>query len=280
MATKIGHQARTLFGQMHDKSSLTRSGHLDRAEAFGDALQAQGIQNIGDVKLKHVMRYMDELKERGLSESTLANYASTIRQVCEKVGKADMIPRTNEAAFGFTRTVEDRMQPVVRSETERAAAEKFAERIEAYGRNDTSWCALAYRMTQEFGLRRQEALKSNQVIERDGKQYLVVEGAKGGRPRQVELVRASQREIISQVQGHISRTGGKSLMPPLMTQAQAKQFYSNVVNRAGGTKDAKLNSQANRHQDMQDAKRSGATAAEIAERSGHGREDVQGHYVP
>jgi len=273
------YETKQVLARMRGQGAGTKREHLERAERIGAFMHSQGLNGIDNMKLKHVERFMESLADRGLSESTRANYASTLRMIADRIGKGDMIAKSNEKAFGFARTATDRYQPVVRSADERLAAEKFTQRIENHGRTDTRWVALGYRMSQEFGLRRKEAVKSTQVVERDGRQYLVVEGAKGGRPRQVEITTDVQKHLLTEVRQHLKETGGKSLMPPDLTQKQALQQYSNVVSRAGGTKDVKLHTHANRHQNLQDQAAAGATAKEIADRSGHGREEVAGHYV-
>jgi len=277
----LEHQARKIVVKYRGcGSTLTKKAHLDRAQDFGKFCAHAGLNSMEHIGLKVVQKYMQHLKDKGLGNSALSNHASTVRIIAARVGKPDMIPRSNKQAFGFSRTKVERMQPIVRNDAERDAAAKFSEKIVAYGRTETTWAGLAYRMTQEFGLRRLEALRSNQIIERDGRQYLKVEGAKGGKPRQVEITTDAQRKLLTEVHAHIKENRGKSLMPKDLNQKQAVQIYSNIVHRAGGTKCEKLHSHANRHQDLQDQKAVGATDKEIADRSGHGREKISGHYVP
>jgi len=278
---KLEHEARRVVARYRGcGASLTKKAHLDRAQQFGKFCAHAGLNSMEHIGLKIVQKYMQSLKDQGLGNSALSNHASTIRIIAARVGKPDMIPKSNKQAFGFCRSLDQRMQPIVRNDAERDAAARFSEKIVAYGRTETTWAALAYRMTQEFGLRRQEALRSSQIIERDGRQYLKVEGAKGGRPRQVEITTDVQRKLITEVHAHIKENHGKSLMPKDLNQKQAVQNYSNIVHRAGGTKREKLHSHANRHQDLQDQAKAGATPRERALRSGHNREEVDGHYVP
>jgi len=265
MATKIGHQARQLFSKMHDRAASTRAGHLDRAEAIGNFMQKQGLRSIEHMKLKHVQRYMETLKQAGLNASTLSNHASTIRAIADKIGKGDMIAKTNAKAFGFSRTLEARRQPV---NVNRDLTARVEQSLNQKGH---TWAGLAYKMTKEFGLRRQEALLSNKTIERDGKEYLEVKGAKGGKPRQLEVKTPEQREALRQVREHISRTGGKSLCPPEKSLEQTKQCYSNHVNRAGGLRAENAHSHANRHAWAQASDKSDIeTAIDL----GHGRPEI------
>jgi len=269
MATKIGHQAKNLFGKSYEKAGSTREGHLNRAETIGDFMQGQGLRSIGDMKLKHCERFMETLKQNGLLDSTLANYATTLRAIADKIGKGDMIAKTNAEAFGFSRDLEDRRNPV---KVDRDLVAKVEQTLVDKGHG---WAGLAYQMTQQFGLRRQEALLSNQTIERDGKTYLVVKGAKGGRPREVEVKTAEQRATLERVQEHIKNSGGQSLCPTDKTLKQAKSCYSNHVNRAGGLRSQNAHSHANRHGWAQDSNKSDR---ELAQDLGHNRAEVVKHY--
>lgn len=273
MATKIGYQAKSLFGKMYDKAGSTRTGHQHRAEKIGDFMQSQGLRCIEHMKLKHVERYMELQVTRGLSESTLANYASTLRAIAKKVGKGDMVAKSNAEAFGFSRDLGARRHPIM------VDREKVSEVEKLLTEKGHEWAGLAYRMTQEFGLRRQEALLSNCIIVREGKTFLIVKGAKGGRAREIEVKNQSQRNVLEKVQGHIAAAGGNSLCPSSMNLKQAKQCYSNHVNRAGGKKVTNSHSHANRHGWAQLEKTAGASDCDLSKDLGHGRPEVVKHYV-
>jgi len=269
MATKIGHQAGQIFAKSHKGAGSTREGHQQRAVTIGDDMQAQGLRSIEHMKLKHCERFMDKMKEADLSESRLEAYASTLRKIATSIGKGDMIAEKNQEAFGIGRSLDDRRNPV---EVDRDLVARVEQTLVDKGH---SWAGLAYQMTQQFGLRRQEALLSNQTVERDGKTYLVVKGAKGGRARQVEVKTAEQRATLERVQEHIKTTGGQSLCPPEKNLEQAKQCYSNHINRAGGLRVDNGHSHANRHGWAQDSNKSDR---ELAQDLGHNRAEVVKHY--
>lgn len=271
MASKIGHEARSLFGKMHDKSSLTRAGHLERAERIGDFLQSRGLRSVEHCKTKHVQALFTHLQEQGLSAGTLANYASTMREIAERIGKENIVPRTNEG-LGFTRTQTDRYQPMnADKQGIQAVQERLFDRAE--------WKGHAYQMQREFGLRLKESILSGKVVERDGKPFLQVDGAKGGRPRLVPIDTEAKAAALQARNDFVKSQGWKSLCPADKSLEQGWRSLSNSVHREGGTRDSGANSHANRHAYAQDLDKSGASKGEISEQLGHGREEVVNHYV-
>ena len=265
MSTKLGHQARSTIGKGdRGGSGKTAKEHRQRAEKIGDFMASQGLQKIDDMKLKHCERYMDSLEQRGLGESARANHASTLRMVADAIGKGDMIPASNKEAFGFeNRAGTARFNPV---DVDREAVQKVTENLQSKG---YAGDALAYEMTQAFGLRRAEALKSNQTVEIDGKTYLVVEFAKGAKERGVPVETAYQKDVLSRVQAHVAEKAERSLVPDNQTWKQGLQNYSNHVHRAGGTKADNCHSHANRHGWIQDLRAAGVSIPEIDKVTGH-----------
>ena len=265
MSTKIGHQARSLMGKGHKGAGSTAREHRQRAEKIGDFMQAEGLQNIEHMKLKHAVKYIESLKERGLSDSSLANHATTLRIVADKIGKGSMIDKNNEAAFGFSnRPGAERFNPVA---TDREKVEQVRQTLEEKGHG---WAALGYEMSKEFGLRRAESLKSNLTVEREGKTYLVVELSKGNKYREVEVRTPSQMDVLDRVQAHLAGKRERSLIPDAKSLKQGLQCYSNHVSRAEGTKATKAHSHANRHAHVQDMRADGASSKEIDRETGHG----------
>lgn len=271
MAKDLGREARLLFGKMHDKSTLTASDHKERAERIGDFMKTQGLRSIEDCKSKHVKAFFNELKEQGLSAGTMANYASTMRQIAHKIGKDNIVPRQNEK-LGFSRSQTDRYQPMTADKQAiQTVQERLFERAE--------WKGHAYQMQREFGLRLKESILSGKVVEQDGKLFLQVDGAKGGRDRLVPIDTESKAAALQARNDFVKEQGWKSLCPADKTLEQGWRSLSNSVHREGGTKDDQANSHANRHAFAQDLDKSGASKGEISEQLGHGREEVVNHYV-
>lgn len=273
----ITKQTLGLFGKGRNGNGQgTKEKTLQQAKTIGDFMQSQGLRNIQDMKLKHCEKFMNELKEKELSLSTMANYATVLREIASRIGKGDMIARTNQEAFGFTRELDDRRQPV-QADLDKAAQVTEALR-EAPGRE---WAALGREMADAFGLRRQEALRNCQTIERDGKTWLEVkDGTKGGKPRLVEVQTSSQRDVLARVQAHIATTGGKSLIPAEMGLKQGLQNFSNWVSRGGGTKSNNAHTHALRHEWVQQRTGEGMADKDLTQQIGHGRTEILASYRP
>ena len=211
-ADRLTNEARQLIGKNWSKSSLTRQKLLQNVRAIAKHMASQGLQHIDNMKSKHVARFFDSLKEKGLSASTMQNYATAMRTIAEHIGKCGIVPEKNKD-LGISRT--DRYQPIS------ANSDKIHSIREQLAMRDERLLA-ALDMREAFGLRAKESLLSNKVVERDGKQYLSVDGAKGGRPRLLEIENSQQRQALAQVQRIIEAQGTKSIIPQ---DKDLKQFY-------------------------------------------------------
>lgn len=269
MSSKLQHEAKQLVGKNYGKASQTVEKLVGNIERIATSMASQGLQSIRHMKSKHVERFFDSLKAEGLCASTMANYATAMRTIAAAIGKENIVPLANKE-LGISR--EDRYQPKY------GDTEKMNEVREALYRK-SEWQGLAFDLQREFGLREKESLQSfYRIVEKDGTEYLQVEGAKGGRERCVEIETQSQRDVVGAVNGYIRTTGGKSLMPSHLTLIQALKKQSNDISRAGGTKANKANSHLWRHSKAQEFGRDGKSDKDIAEYLGHGREGVVNHY--
>lgn len=268
MSSKFGNEVKKLVGKNYSKGSGTIRKLVGNLARIAKNMSSQGLQSIKDMKTKHVERFFESLKVKGLSDSTMSGYATAMREIAHAIGKDNIVPKHN-INIGIERS--DRYQPKV------ANLDKMAEvRNQLYEKN--KWEALASDMSKAFGLRREEALLSNQVVEKEGKEFLVIKGAKGGRPRDVEIERADQKELIQKVQEYIKDHGQQSLIPSDLSLKQGLKKLSNDLHRSGATKENNANLHLFRHADAQQKGRDGKTDLEIAEHLGHGREAVVKHY--
>jgi len=92
MAGKIAMQARELVGKNWSKGSLTREKLLGNIERISEFMQKQGLQKIQDMKSKHVERFIQDMQNRNLSNSTQAGYLTVLRVLAGAIGKQN-IPR-------------------------------------------------------------------------------------------------------------------------------------------------------------------------------------------
>lgn len=267
MSSKLGHETKKLVGKNYSKASLTTEmlvGNIERIAQFME--KTQGLQSIRHMKTKHVKNFFSSIGH--LSASTQANYATAMREIVRAIGKANIMPRTN-AEIGIDRS--NRYNP------KRGDIEKMAEiRDKLYEKNE--WRGLAFDLQREFGLRIKESLLSHRTHKIDGKVFLIVQGAKGGRPRNLEIRTPGQAALVERVQNYIYQSGGNSLIPPDKTLAQGYKSQVNAIYRAGGTKENLANSHLWRHEKARGMSNEGLSDKNIAEHLGHGRESVVRHY--
>lgn len=281
MAGKNGslmHQARQavgkLYGRTHSEKSCkalqsslkTITGHL-KAE--------YGLEKIENIKPKMVQNYFETRLAAGLSASQLGKDATAFRLLAEKLGKQNIIPRSN-AKLGFTRSKSDRMQPKTldRIATNEIRAQ-LVERFERSGLHEDKALVAAYDLRAAFGLRASESLSAHV----NGNMLDVV--GKGGRFRSLPVTTPEQKAALAQLKSvtkEIGNVNGK-LIPPDRSRIQMYDYQRNTIRACNGTKATNSNMHASRHDYAQREKASGTSDKELSEKLGHGREDVVGHYV-
>lgn len=269
---RLEWQARFVVGKLRSNASLTRKDRLNCLGNIGRRMEAFGVQCIKHIKPKHVMRYFAELKDNGLSAGRIANHATAMRMLCTMMGKRDIVP--SNRVLGCTRDDGNRTKYAdVRMDMEKAATVRAQL---------SSNHQIAYDLARHFGLRQKECLLSHQVVSRDGCDYLVVEGAKGGRPRQVPVVTQQQREVLQRNADYRAAHGGK-LIDGDKSLKQGLKMLQNELADAGATRDSRANMHALRREYVieqclgiiaaQQEERS-QQGSKLADSIGHGRSEV------
>lgn len=274
----LSSQALEVIGKNWGVSSQTREGKLQGVARFAEFVEQKfGLENLQNLKPGHVQAYAKSLQGQ-VSPRTGANYMSYVRDVCGAIGKPAICEREN-AAYGFG--------GVARQNPQQLNVEKVAEirntlseRADAGDRVAMMMLATAD-MRENFGLRHQEALMSHKVILINDKPFLVVEGAKGGRPRSIEVKTQGQRDALQRVAETANRLGNGNgrVIPPELTLKQARGAESRAWHQLGGTRSAKASMHISRHDYVQRAKASGATTEKINQDIGHGDGRSIGSYT-
>ena len=195
---KVEWEARFVVGKLRRGASSSRKDRLDCLGKIGIAMQRYGLNSIRDIKPGHVERFFAELRSRDMSAGRMANYASAMRALCNMMGKTGIVP--SNYALGCSRDMPNRTKHA----NKRLDAEKAAEVREKLSPNNK----IAWDMARNFGLRQKEALLSNAVSTRDNVECLVVQGAKGGRPRVVPITSEEQRAVLERNSAYRAAHGG------------------------------------------------------------------------
>lgn len=267
---RLYHQALEYIGKNWSKASLTRQKLLQNIRSLAKHMAGQGLQHISHMKSKHIERYFAEMKDKGLAGSTLQNHATAARVLAKAIGKANIVPSTN-AALNCTRG--DRYKPIIPNN------EKLAVIREQLGKLDQRLLA-AHDMREAFGLRAKESIVSKSVCEIDGRKYLIVEGAKGGRPRLLEISAGMQEQAIAQVHKIIAEQGTKSIVPETMTLKAFYHYQKNTLFALGARRNDGSSMHSLRHGYAQAERAKGKTNGAIQRGLGHGESRTQKHYMP
>jgi hypothetical protein len=274
---KIEFQARFVVGKLRRGSSLTRNDTLNCLGRIGRSMQRYGLNSIRDIKPSHVCRYFAELHANDMSPGRMANHATAMRLLCRMIGKPEIVPSNKE--LGCNRDLVNR----TKNADVRIDAEKVAEVREQLSENNR----IAYNMSREFGLRQKETLLSHRVVSNGGTDYLVVEGAKGGRPRQIPVITQGQREALERNVAYRSSNEGK-LIDADKNLKQGLKKLQNELTAAGATRQSGANMHTLRREWIIERCQSVLAApeskldklvADLVEQVGHGRAEVLSAYT-
>jgi site-specific recombinase XerC len=259
------------FGKMHSASTLTAEKNIGNVERILQIIEKEfGLTNLDGIKTKHMERVFEVLQEKGLSNSTLASYATAARLIASQIHKENIVPRTN-AELGISRAGE-RLNPV---QCNAEKIEEIRQNLYAQGQH----FGLAHDMRAAFGLRAKESLLSSKVTsDAQGRQFLAIEGSKGGRPREIEIRTDEQKAALQQVQTYLRETRQKSLIPAGQNLKQGIQAQKKALERAGAKKGDGTHAHALRHAYAQ-TRATEVGKQKVANELGHGRADIVAHYV-
>nr|WP_321513166.1 tyrosine-type recombinase/integrase [uncultured Pseudodesulfovibrio sp.] len=264
----LKYQAAKLLGKNRRAGVLTQQKNAGQIKRLCDLIQKKyGLQNLRNLKTKHIEGVFNDMSKEGLSPSTRAAYGTAARRIAEAIGKQNIVARSNKE-LGVSRAG-DRIKPVTADMEEiRNITEQLYEKEE--------WLGLASKMRIEFGLRAKESLLSHEI----NNGALVVKGSKGGRPRKVPIRNEAQRELIKRVHTHIEREEKNTLVPTDLSLKQGLKKQANALHRIGATKENNAHAHAARHKYAQSLAELGTSRTDISEELGHGREEVVSHYIP
>ncbi len=274
---KLEFQATFVVGKLRRGSSITRNDTLNCLARIGRTMQRYGLQSIKDIKPAHVERYFAELRNGGMSAGRMANHASAMRLMCRMIGKSEVVPSNRE--LGCSRTVANR----TKNADVRLDVNKSTEVREHLSDNNK----IAYDMARHFGLRQKETLLSRKTVERDGMDYLIVEGAKGGRPRQVPITTKEQREVLARNEAYRATHGGKLIDEDKNLEQGIRQLQNELA-AAGADRSSRANMHTLRREWIIERCQQILAApeadrdkliADLVEQVGHGRSEVLSAYT-
>lgn len=179
-------------------------------------LRADGLKG------RHVNALLDRWKQEGLNPGTVKNRMSVLRWWAEMIGKKSLIAKSN-SHYGLTprEYVSKANKAVQLSSGDLAKVRDFHVR-------------LSLELQREFGLRREESIKFRPSYADKGDRIVLKRSwTKGGKPREIPVRTASQRELLNRVH---EMAGRKALIPPDRSYADQLRVYERETVRAGLSK--------------------------------------------
>lgn len=194
-------------------STKTIDARQSTMKSYADFCKENNIQtkNLEDIKAKHVGQYIDQLKEKGISDRVLQNRMSHLRVTLEKAGNNHRMPRSEQ--LGISGASREGTRTALTAQTYQAARAALLER----GALASAACLALQR---ELGLRSGEAIQSSRSLatwqrqlERGAATVQVLHGTKNGKAREAHptdhaRALAAVREARAVVNGSKIMRGG------------------------------------------------------------------------
>lgn len=217
----LNYQLKQLCHRNRDGSFATQAERERTLALVATQLHELGFRNLSaqGLKPKHVEALVERWTEEGLSAGTMKNRMAHLRWWAEKLDKASMVARSNDA-YGIA----DR-RFVTNISKASAFQDAQLERL-----TDTN-SRLSLELQAAFGLRRAESIKFNASFADRG-EVLVLKASwcKGGKEREIPIRTAAQRAVLDAVRTHC---GKGSLIPVGMTYKAQLDRFKHQCSRAG-----------------------------------------------
>lgn len=212
-----------LCNRNRDGSFSTQAARRDILSLAGRQLVELGIYSLPatGLKQKHVLKLLECWKADGLSDATLKNRMSHVRWWAEKIGKQNLVPRTNaELGIGRRKYVTNNTKAV---------------QVDADALNSVKdeRVRMSLELQGAFGLRREESIKFQPLFAMGAgpdKILLKATWCKGGRARELPVRTAHQRDVLARA---AALAGNGSLIPENESYKDQLKRYENTTNRAG-----------------------------------------------
>jgi site-specific recombinase XerC len=267
----LASQALARIGKNWSTSSLTREKLLSNTREFArHVTKTYGLERIDNLKPGHVQSYVDNLHDRGLAPSTMADKMTAVRVIAAAIGKQNIVQRTN-ADYGIERV---RINPQMVNHARLIEVREAISSRADQGDKVALMVRAADSLRLSFGLRAKESLLSCKVEEINGKLFLTVSGAKGGRPRELEARNEAQLKAVQLVAetAKVLGSGTGKIIPPHLSLKQAYNAQRNLWRECGGTRASGSNMHGERHVYARERKAAGAIKSEIMKELGHGED--------
>ena len=203
-----------------DGSHGTRTARSYALAQAADTLHDLGFKGLRapGLKRKHIVALVREWKGQGRSIGTMKNRTAHIRWWAKRIDRPGVVPANGELGIANREYVTNEDKSAV------LEPEKLILVTDPH-------VAMALRLEAAFGLRREEALKFTPARDDRGDRIrLKGSTTKGGRPREVPVRDAAQRQLLDEVRRLV---GSGALIPPQRNYKQQLKVYERQTREAG-----------------------------------------------
>ncbi len=216
----LNYDLKRLQAAHDDGSHGTRTARSYALAQIADALHDLGFKGLRGTGLrgKHVVALVREWKRQGRSVGTMKNRMAHVRWWAARIGRPAVVPANGALGIGNREYVTNEDRSVV-LDPDKLALVKDAH------------VAMALRLEAAFGLRREEALKFTPARDDRGDRIrLKGSTTKGGRPREVPILKDGQRKLLDEARRLV---GSGALIPPDRNYRQQLKIYESQTRDAG-----------------------------------------------
>jgi site-specific recombinase XerD len=207
-----------------DGSFATQDGREHSLDAFANRMAEMGLTKLTlrGIKPKHIEAYVKHMQEKGLATGTIKKEMSHLRWMAEKIGKQNIVARTNDA-YGIGR----RTYVTNESKARELTAHELSKVTDKHS-------ALSLQLQAAFGLRREESLKIRPgKADRGDRLVLDASWCKGGRERAIPIRNSEQRTLLNAAKEFAK---GGSLIPADKSYKEHLRQFRTQCDKAGISK--------------------------------------------
>jgi hypothetical protein len=218
----LNYALKQLCGRNRDGSFATQANRQRILDLMANQLHDMGYRHMSaqSLKPKHAEQLAQRWLAEGLSAGTIKNRMTALRWWAEKIGKDNVIARTNDA-YG----IPERVYVTNISKGKELDMDNLQQIPDPFVRISLALQAL-------FGLRREESIKLIPALADQGDRLTLKSSwTKGGRPRQVPIRTPEQRQLIDAAKA-LARQGSL-IRPDYRRYRDYLKHFRNVCERAG-----------------------------------------------
>lgn len=204
----------------------------ERLKSLKNAMQrlsdaGYGIRDINQLKGKHIRFLVEQWKsDPNITTGTIKNRMSHLRWLAERIGNPRIVERSNSQY-----NIDNRKYVDNHTNKAKSLSESHLERL------TDDFVRYSLRLQQEFGLRREEAIKFQPNFA-DRKTDIVLKGSwcKGGRERTIPITTPEQRKLLDEIHQFCRENNTKSLIPAHKNYEQQMRTYEYQTAKVGELK--------------------------------------------